>query len=73
MGCILWFLISLFYTFLFFIKESVDIDLEVHMIHSNDDTIAAIATAASDAGIGIIRVSGTRAIEAVSHFYQDHP
>ena len=71
MGCILWFLIGLFYTFLFFIQESTDIDLEVHMIHSNDDTIAAIATAASDAGIGIIRVSGTRAIEAVSHFYQN--
>ena len=41
------------------------------MIHTNDDTIAAIATAASDAGIGIIRVSGSNAVKAVSMFYQN--
>ena len=41
------------------------------MIHTNDDTIAAIATAASDAGIGIIRVSGSKAVSVVSRFYQN--
>ncbi len=33
------------------------------------DTIAAIATAVSDSGIGIIRVSGEKAISIVSHIY----
>ena len=44
---------------------------EVIMIHTNEDTIAAIATAASDAGIGIIRVSGSKAVSVVSRFYQN--
>ncbi len=35
------------------------------------DTIAAIATAASDAGIGIIRVSGPNSISIVSKCYQN--
>ncbi|WP_026505489.1 tRNA uridine-5-carboxymethylaminomethyl(34) synthesis GTPase MnmE [Butyrivibrio sp. NC3005] len=39
------------------------------MIHTNEDTIAAIATAMSDAGIGIIRVSGKKAISCVSKYY----
>lgn len=34
------------------------------------DTIAAIATALSDAGIGIIRISGPEAIEAADHIFQ---
>lgn len=34
------------------------------------DTIAAIATAVSDSGIGIIRVSGENAIEIVDKIYQ---
>lgn len=34
------------------------------------DTIAAIATAMSDSGIGIIRVSGSHAIEIVDQIYQ---
>lgn len=34
------------------------------------DTIAAIATAMSDSGIGIIRVSGSHAIEIVNQIYQ---
>lgn len=34
------------------------------------DTIAAIATAMSDSGIGIIRVSGENAIEIVSKIYR---
>ncbi|HNQ50053.1 MAG TPA: tRNA uridine-5-carboxymethylaminomethyl(34) synthesis GTPase MnmE [Candidatus Omnitrophota bacterium] len=33
------------------------------MRYHNDDTIAAIATAAGEAGIGIVRMSGARAIE----------
>lgn len=41
------------------------------MIHTNDDTIAAIATAMTDAGIGIIRVSGPNAIACVGSFYQN--
>lgn len=35
------------------------------------DTIAAIATAMSDSGIGIIRVSGDKAIEIVDKIYQN--
>lgn len=35
------------------------------------DTIAAIATAISDAGIGIIRVSGDEAVSIVHHIYRD--
>lgn len=35
------------------------------------DTIAAIATAVSDSGIGIIRVSGDEAIKIVSRIYQN--
>ena len=34
----------------------------------NDDTIVAIATAMSDAGIGIIRVSGKDAVQYVIRF-----
>ena len=34
-----------------------------------DDTICAIATAMSDAGIGIIRVSGKRAVEICDEIY----
>ena len=39
------------------------------MIYSDQDTIAAIATAMSDAGIGIIRVSGPDAISIVDNCY----
>ena len=39
----------------------------VNMIYSDQDTIAAIATAMSDAGIGIIRVSGPDAISIVDN------
>lgn len=35
------------------------------------DTIAAIATAMSNSGIGIIRVSGNESIEIVDHVYRD--
>ena len=35
------------------------------------DTIAAIATAMSNSGIGIIRVSGNESIEIVDHIYRD--
>ena len=35
----------------------------------NDDTIAAIATAMSDAGIGIIRVSGKKAVDICDKIY----
>lgn len=35
------------------------------------DTIAAIATAMSDSGIGIIRVSGNEAVEIVNKIYQN--
>lgn len=35
------------------------------------DTIAAIATAISNAGIGIIRVSGEEAVSIVHHIYRD--
>ena len=35
------------------------------------DTIAAIATAMSDSGIGIIRVSGDEAVEIVDKIYQN--
>ena len=35
------------------------------------DTIAAIATAMSDSGIGIIRVSGDDAIEIVDKVYRN--
>ncbi len=35
----------------------------------NDDTIAAIATAMSDAGIGIIRVSGKKAVDICGKIY----
>lgn len=35
------------------------------------DTIAAIATAMSNSGIGIIRVSGNESIEIVDHIYKD--
>lgn len=35
------------------------------------DTIAAIATAMSDSGIGIIRVSGNEAVEIVNRVYQN--
>ncbi|MBQ2627779.1 MAG: hypothetical protein IJG17_08330, partial [Eubacterium sp.] len=34
------------------------------------DTIAAIATGASDAGIGIIRISGEHAFEAASKLFR---
>lgn len=34
------------------------------------DTIAAVATAMSDSGIGIVRVSGTQAIETVNKIYR---
>ena len=34
------------------------------------DTIAAIATAVSDSGIGIIRISGEDAISIVSRIYR---
>ena len=34
------------------------------------DTIAAIATAVSDAGIGIIRISGKEAIEIADRLYR---
>lgn len=37
----------------------------------NVDTIAAIATAVSDSGIGIIRVSGNEAVEIVNKIYQN--
>ena len=39
------------------------------MIYSDQDTIVAIATAMSDAGIGIIRVSGPDAISIVDNCY----
>lgn len=39
------------------------------MIYSEQDTIAAIATAMSDAGIGIIRVSGPDAVSIVDNCY----
>jgi len=39
------------------------------MIQTNDDTIAAISTAMTDAGIGIIRVSGQNAISHIAKFY----
>ena len=39
------------------------------MIYSDNDTIAAIATAMSDAGIGIIRVSGPQAVQIVDNCY----
>ena len=35
------------------------------------DTIAAIATALSDSGIGIIRVSGEEAISIVNKIYRN--
>ena len=35
----------------------------------NDDTICAIATAMSDAGIGIIRVSGRDAVSICDKIY----
>lgn len=35
----------------------------------NTDTIAAIATAVSDSGIGIIRISGGDAIEVADRIY----
>ena len=35
------------------------------------DTIAAIATAVSDSGIGIIRVSGEEAVKIVAQVYQN--
>lgn len=34
------------------------------------DTIAAIATAVSDSGIGIIRISGENAIETADRIYR---
>ena len=37
---------------------------------SSSDTIAAIATALSDSGIGIVRVSGKKAIEIVNRIYR---
>ena len=37
------------------------------MIDPGDDTIAAIATAAGVGGVGIVRVSGPRAVELVAH------
>ena len=37
------------------------------------DTIAAIATALSDSGIGIIRVSGEEAIPVVHKIYRISP
>ena len=35
------------------------------------DTIAAIATALSDSGIGIIRVSGDEAVEIIDRIYRN--
>lgn len=37
----------------------------------NTDTIAAIATAMSNSGIGIIRVSGNESIEIVDHIFKN--
>ena len=37
---------------------------------SKSDTIAAIATAMSDSGIGIVRVSGMDAVEIVNKIYR---
>lgn len=41
------------------------------MLNMKTDTIAAIATAMSDSGIGIIRVSGDEAIEIVNKIYRN--
>lgn len=35
----------------------------------NEDTIAAVSTAMSDAGIGIIRISGSKSIEVADKYY----
>ena len=40
------------------------------MILNNDDTIAAIATGLTDSGIGIIRISGAKAIEIVDRIFK---
>ncbi|MGI6050864.1 MAG: tRNA uridine-5-carboxymethylaminomethyl(34) synthesis GTPase MnmE [Bilifractor sp.] len=39
----------------------------------NDDTIAAIATAAAPSGIGIVRISGPEAIQVADRMYRQHP
>ena len=36
------------------------------------DTIAAIATAVSNAGIGIIRISGSEAMEILAKIFEKH-
>ena len=52
-------------------------DLNTLQFHSapaenvQNDTIAAVATAAAAAGIGILRVSGPRAIEICDRFYEN--
>lgn len=39
------------------------------MIHTlNNDTIAAVSTALTNSGIGIIRISGDRAVETADRF-----
>ncbi len=41
-------------------------------MHSPDDTIAAIATAAGGAARGIVRISGPEAVAVASHVFAPH-
>jgi len=40
------------------------------MTYNDDDTIAAIATGPGEAGIGIVRISGSRAVEIVNGLFR---
>ena len=44
--------------------------MEITMINYENETIAAIATALSDSGIGIVRISGEKAIYIIDSIFR---
>ena len=52
-------------------QETEEQEAKKAMIHTlNNDTIAAVSTALTNSGIGIIRISGDRAVETADRIFR---
>lgn len=53
-------------------QETEEQEAKKAMIHTlNNDTIAAVSTALTNSGIGIIRISGDRAVETADRILEN--